>query len=94
MVRLSAMILRKMTGSIACICVTLMVVHARADTSGRYVALGDEIVRNVREQFFDVERKRVWAEKHARYGAAAKDASDFERLTAAALAELASSHTA
>jgi carboxyl-terminal processing protease len=32
--------------------------------------------------------------QHARYGAAAKDASDFERLTVAALAELASSHTA
>lgn len=94
MVRVSGMIWRKNMASIACLCVTLMAVHARADTSKRYVALGDEIVRNVREQFFDAERGRVWAEKHARYGAAAKDASDFERLTAAALAELASSHTA
>ena len=82
------------TWPIACICVTLMVVHARADTPKRYVELGDEIVRNVREQFFDAERGRAWAEKHARYGAAARDASHFERLTAAALAELASSHTA
>jgi carboxyl-terminal processing protease len=94
MVRLSAMISRKKTWPIACIGVMLTVVHARADTSERYVALGDEVVRHVREQFFDAERGRVWAEKHARYGAAAKDASDFERLTAAALAELASSHTA
>jgi carboxyl-terminal processing protease len=90
----SSMISRKKAWLLACLCVTLAVVHARADTSKRYAALGDEIVRHVREQFFDAERARAWAEKHARYGASAKDASEFERLTAAALAELASSHTA
>jgi carboxyl-terminal processing protease len=90
----SAIIRRNTAWVIACICVTALAAHAHADTNSRYVALGDEIVRNVREQFLDVERGRVWAEKHAGYGATAKDASDFERLTAAALAELASSHTA
>jgi carboxyl-terminal processing protease len=85
---------KKKAWLLACLCVALTAVHARADTSKRYAALGDEIVRHVREQFFDAERARAWAEKHARYGAAARDASDFERLTTAALAELASSHTA
>ena len=90
----SNMISRQKAWLLACLSVTLTVVHARADTSKRYAALGDEVVRHVREQFYDAERARAWAEKHARYGAAARDASDFERLTAAALAELASSHTA
>jgi carboxyl-terminal processing protease len=89
-----AMMSRKKVWPFVCLCVTLTVMHARADTSKRYAALGDEIVRHVREQFFDAERARAWADKHARYGAAARDASDFERLTTAELAELASSHTA
>jgi carboxyl-terminal processing protease len=92
--RSSAILGKKKAWPLACICVALAVVHARADTSSRYAALGDEIVGHVREQFFDMKRGRAWADKHARYGAAARDASDFERLTAAALAELASSHTA
>lgn len=94
MVRSSAMIPRKKAWALACASVVLAFAPARARANERYAALGDEIVRHVREQFFDAERGRAWAEKHARYGAAARDASDFERLTAAALAELASSHTA
>jgi carboxyl-terminal processing protease len=57
-------------------------------------AVGDEIVAAVRDQFFDAARGRAWAEQHAGYGAAAKDAADFERLTNAALTELKASHTA
>lgn len=94
LVRSSAMIPRKKTWALACVCVALALAPARAGASEQYAELGDEIVRHVREQFFDAERGRIWAEKHARYGAAARNASDFERRTAAALAELGSSHTA
>jgi carboxyl-terminal processing protease len=79
---------------LACLYVALTAIQAQAAAKQPYAALGDEIVRHVREQFFDAERASAWAAKHAGYGAAARDASEFEQLTRAALAELAASHTA
>ncbi len=67
---------------------------AWAQAPGRFTKLGDEIVTDVRERFYDAKRAEAWAERHKGYGAAAKDEEDFERLTHAALAELQTSHTA
>jgi hypothetical protein len=67
---------------------------AHATTAADYRPLGEEIVAHVREHFLDAQRAQAWAEKHSRYGAAAKTAADFERLTSLALKELGKSHTA
>jgi len=77
------------------ICAALALIPAHAACApGEYRALGDEVVAHVRDQFLDADRARAWADKHAHYGAAARDAAAFERLTNAALGELAVSHTA
>jgi carboxyl-terminal processing protease len=69
-------------------------IPAHATSAADYRPLGEEIVAHVREQFLDGKRALAWAEKHSRYGAAAKTAADFERLTSIALKELGTSHTA
>jgi carboxyl-terminal processing protease len=78
----------------ACICAALAFVPAHlACASGDYRALGDEILAHVRAQFMDAKRAEAWADKHARYGRGGRDPVGFERLTNAALGELAASHT-
>jgi carboxyl-terminal processing protease len=70
----------------------LLGASAWAQGPGRFSKLGDEVVTHVRDRFYDAKRANEWAERHQGYGAAAKDAEDFARLTNAALAELKSSH--
>ena len=78
----------------AFICALLTWMTAEAARADDYRALGDEIIAHVRSQFVDARRAQAWAEKHAQYGARAKTADDFERITNAALRELGASHTA
>lgn len=59
-----------------------------------FAAVGAEIVRNVRQHFYQPERAAAWAEKHARLGSDVTDADQFESSVTAALAELGASHTA
>ncbi|HTE56535.1 MAG TPA: S41 family peptidase [Kofleriaceae bacterium] len=82
------------TSWIVCLAAALAIGGARVEAGERYVALGDEIVRHVQERFLDAGRARIWATRHRGYGAAAVDATQFERLTNRALAELGASHTA
>jgi len=79
------------TASVCALFTLMTTLAAHADDYG---ALGDEIVAHVRSQFLDAERARAWSQKHAHYGAKAKNADDFDRLTNAALRELRASHTA
>lgn len=72
----------------------LLALPAAAAPASRYEALGDEVVARVREHFYDPGRAAAWALAHAGYGREARDAEDFTRRTAAALAGLRTSHTA
>jgi carboxyl-terminal processing protease len=67
---------------------------AAAQPAKPHAKVGEEILAHVREKFLDAEKGRAWAERHAGYGARARDAEDFTRLTREALAELGTSHTA
>jgi carboxyl-terminal processing protease len=67
---------------------------AWAQAPGSFTKLGDEVVAQVRERFYDAKKAAEWARSHKGYGARAKTAEDFERLTHEALAELQASHTA
>lgn len=67
---------------------------AGAQAPGAYAKLGDEVVAQVREKFYDAKKGAEWARRHQGYGAAAKTDEDFERLTREALADLKASHTA
>jgi carboxyl-terminal processing protease len=67
---------------------------AWAQAPGSFTKLGDEVVSQVRERFYDAKKAAEWARSHQGYGAAAKTEEDFERLTQQALAELKASHTA
>ena len=75
------------------VAVLLCVRIASAAPSG-FAALGDEIVRIVRDEFLDPGRAALWAEENAGYGAAVRDAEAFRRETRQRLAALATSHTA
>jgi len=67
---------------------------AWAQAPGSFTRLGDEVVAQVRERFYDAKKAAEWARSHQGYGAAARTEEDFERLTHEALAELQASHTA
>ena len=45
---------------------------AGAQAPGAYAKLGDEVVAQVREKFYDAKKGAAWAERHQGYGAAAK----------------------
>ncbi|WP_224371980.1 S41 family peptidase [Hyalangium versicolor] len=66
---------------------------AGAQAQGRFAKLGDEVVSEVRERFYDAKKAEAWAASHKGYAAAAKSEEDFERLTRKALADLQTSHT-
>ena len=55
--------------------------------------LGQEIVKIVRENFYDPKAGAAWAAAHDRYAAAAASPDEFVRKTRDALAELKASHT-
>ncbi|HEU5181342.1 MAG TPA: S41 family peptidase [Candidatus Polarisedimenticolia bacterium] len=57
-------------------------------------ALGQEIVRIVRESFYNPKTAEAWAKAHDHYGASAENRNEFNRKTRDALAELKASHTA
>jgi carboxyl-terminal processing protease len=59
-----------------------------------YAAVGGEVVRIVREQFYDRARAAAWAKSHADYAADAHARREFARRTNQALADLKASHTA
>ena len=67
---------------------------AWAQAPGRFTKLGDEVVTQVRERFFDAKKATEWAGRHRAYAASAKSEEDFARLTQQALADLQTSHTA
>jgi carboxyl-terminal processing protease len=56
-------------------------------------ALGHEVVRLVKERFYDPTRSEPWAAENADYAAAIRDAETFRRETRRRLAELRASHT-
>lgn len=56
-------------------------------------SLGQEIVKIVRESFYDPKVAEAWAAAHDHYGAGAADRNEFVRKTREALAELKVSHT-
>jgi carboxyl-terminal processing protease len=58
-----------------------------------YLALGEEIVAAVRDNFFDAARAEAWARRHRGYGAAPQEWFAFAARTNQLLAELATSHT-
>jgi carboxyl-terminal processing protease len=57
-------------------------------------AVGQEVVSTVRANFHDSTRAESWAAGHAGYADTARSHGQFVALTRAALAELATSHTA
>lgn len=71
----------------------LFLLPATAAAKPSFQTLGDEVVAKVRDNFYRPDVAKVWAEKYRGYGAQAKDAGELARLTKAALAELAASHT-
>jgi carboxyl-terminal processing protease len=54
---------------------------------------GDEVVRIVRDHFFDKNAAVAWANKHDGYAAGVQSDAGFAALTKSALAELKASHT-
>jgi len=56
-------------------------------------ALGQEIVKIVRDNFYDLHRGETWVAAHDHYGASAGNHDQFIRKTRDALAELKASHT-
>jgi carboxyl-terminal processing protease len=77
-----------------CILAVLLLVSATLEASPGFVAVGEEIVRTVRDEFLHPGKARQWAEENAGYGAAVQDAEAFRRETRQRLAALATSHTA
>jgi carboxyl-terminal processing protease len=59
-----------------------------------FQALGREVVDIVRTSFYDSTRAGIWAERYAAYADGAESHGEFVALTRAALAALATSHTA
>ena len=59
----------------------------------KFDGLGQEIVKIVRESFYDPKAGDAWAVAHDHYGAAAASQDEFVRKTRDALAELNASHT-
>jgi carboxyl-terminal processing protease len=60
----------------------------------KYDSLGQEVVKTVRDNFYDPEAGTAWAAAHDHYGRGALDREGFIRRTREALAELKVSHTA
>jgi carboxyl-terminal processing protease len=67
---------------------------AQARPDARHLALGDEIVALVRDNFVDAARAQSWAKQHRGYGATIHEPSAFAARTNDLLSELATSHTA
>ena len=63
-------------------------------SGGKYDSLGQEVVKVVRDNFYDQAAGQAWASAHEHYGATAMDREGFIRRTREALAELKVSHTA
>jgi len=60
---------------------------------GKFDSLGQEIVKLVREKFYDPKAAEAWAVAHDHYGAKADGRPSFVRLTRSALEDLKTSHT-
>jgi len=58
-----------------------------------FQTLGEELLKHVKENFFDSQRAARWAKEHAGYAAKISTRKDFARLTNQLLAELKTSHT-
>ncbi len=56
-------------------------------------SLGQEIVKLVREKFYDPKAAEAWALAHDHYGASVESGEEFVRATRSALADLKTSHT-
>jgi len=83
--------------SLVC-CVTLAVSLAAlpamsAGRKGKFDSLGQEVVKLVREKFYDPKAGEAWAAANDHYGAKADSRSSFIRLTRSALEDLKTSHT-
>ena len=59
-----------------------------------YLSRGDEIVKIVRDHFFDAKKAAEWAKVHAGFARAVASEEGFTRVTRDALATLNASHTA
>ena len=57
-----------------------------------YSASANEVLKLVREHFYDAQLANTWAQKHADFAASATDEQSFVQLTRGALAELNASH--
>src|SRR5262245_13534689 len=64
-----------------------------AEPAPKLDSLGQEIVKVVRENFYDPKAAQAWAGAHDHYGASAAGRDEFIRKTRDALAELKVSHT-
>jgi carboxyl-terminal processing protease len=64
-----------------------------AKRANERAARGGEIVRLVRENFYDKKSAAAWADRHMGYGATVTTDRAFEELTRRALSELKASHT-
>ena len=51
------------------------------ETAKDWTARGDEIVRLVRENFYDRRAAEAWAQRYAGYAAAADNERQFDKLT-------------
>ncbi len=67
---------------------------APAQSDPKLDALGQEIVKIVRESFYNPKTAEAWAASHDHYGAGAASRAELKRKTRDALAELKASHTA
>jgi len=66
----------------------------KGDATGDFSARGDELVKTVRDHFYDPKTAKEWADRHAALGKGAKDEDDFKRIVGDALRDLNASHTA
>lgn len=76
------------------IAIPLLIALSLTPQPADFGAEGDEIVRLVREKFYDARTAEAWADKHAGYGEAIADGQQFASRTREILAELKASHTA
>jgi len=62
-------------------------------TAAGWAFRGGEVIRTVRQNFFDEKTARAWADRYAGYGVRATSEEQFVALTRQALADLKASHT-
>jgi carboxyl-terminal processing protease len=66
----------------------------KGDANGSFSARGEEILHTVRANFFDADKAKAWADRHAGLGSRAADEEDFKRIIGDAIRDLKASHTA